>query len=113
MIAKILVAIIFLLVIFDSKITARRINEFGSCVEVNRGLRWLSQKTNPEVATILLLLAPNAFWCMLFYKLGLTWALGMLAGFKLRFWFNQLESLSFEKQAKAIKELINSSNKKD
>jgi len=107
MLIKIFAAAIFGLTVFDTYLTRRRIKDYGIEVEINPGIRYLSTLFGSEISTLLLLLIPSLLWIYLGIQFNLVGFLGFLAGFKLRFFYNQLESLAFEKEAKAIQKLIN------
>jgi len=105
---ELLTLLIFLFVVYDAKLTIRRINEYGLDVEINKGIRAWAKKFGPEIGVPILLFGPTLFWVLIAVKFNLIGFLGLIAGFKLRYFFNQLESAQFEREAKAIRDVINS-----
>lgn len=105
---QVLVASIFALTTFDAWLTSKRIKDYGIEIEINQGVKRMAKWFGPEVASLVMLFGPTLFWTLLCIKLHSYSGLGLLTGFKLRFFYNQLQSLAFEKEAKAIKKEINS-----
>ena len=98
--------------VFDVRLTARRVAEYGPDAEVinpavYRSVKWFG----PQLGVLLSILIPTTIWCALFAKLGMDWALGVIAGWRFRFFIQQWESLKFEKEIKAIKAVLDSRNK--
>jgi len=105
---QVLVASIFALTTFDAWLTAKRIKDYGIEVEINQGIKHMAKWFGPEVASLIMLFGPTLLWVLLGIKAHSYSGLGILVGFKLRFFYNQLQSLAFEKEAKAIQKEMNS-----
>jgi hypothetical protein len=88
-------------------LTNKRINDYGLEVEINAGIKNAAKLLGAEAATLVMLFGPTLFWVLLLCSLKSYSGLGILVGFKLRFFFNQLESRAFEKEAKRIQKEIN------
>jgi hypothetical protein len=102
----------FLLAVFDTWLTGRRIKDYGPQVELNRFVRYLSTRLGPELGTLIGILGPVSLQTILFVSLNWPVALGILIGLRLKLFWIQLLSMAFEKDVKKfIKE--NNLGKKD
>lgn len=106
-----LAALNFLLAIFDTWLTARRIRDYGVKVETNGLIRFLSTHVGPELGALLGVTIPAAMWTYLLVDLHLPVALALLVGWNLKRFDRQLASLEFEKKAGNVSELIDAYNK--
>jgi hypothetical protein len=82
----------FVLAVIDAKFTKDRINKYGVDIEINKGIRTLAKYIGSEASALVCTVGPTVFWSSFFYNMQWHIPLGMLAGFKLRYWFNQLEA---------------------
>ena len=103
----ILTIAVFLMAAFDARLTARRISAYGPKVELNEAIANLSTRIGSEGAALLGIMLPNAIIIGLCYAANWPTVLAILAGFKIRYFWNQIQSLKFEKQIKAITKELN------
>jgi hypothetical protein len=108
MLAAILSILIFALMSYDVHLTTRRIKDYGPQVELSPSVQMLARRFGAEWATLISVAIPNILLLFVLNYFEATTCLGFILGFKLRFFYNQIESLKFEKDAKAVAKLINS-----
>lgn len=106
MLSTIFAVILFLLCAFDAWLTQRRIGRYGVSVELNRGIRWLSEKIGPELGSIIGVMAPATALISIGVLAHLQWVLSMMIGFRARMFFNQVESVVFEKQIEEFRRTL-------
>jgi hypothetical protein len=101
---SILAILNFLLALFDSHLTARRMRQYGDQIEVNGFIKWLSTKVGPDFAAFIgvpcMAMVQNGI-CMYF---GWGLLLAFLTGVRFKLWTFQLQSLIFEKKLRKFKE---------
>jgi len=105
-----LASINFALATFDAWLTRKRILKYGPQVEGTEHMRTLATKMGPELGVMTGLLLPAALMTLILSALNWPSALGILVGYRLRTFTIQLQSLQFEKEARAIKDAINKRN---
>lgn len=101
----------FLLGVFDTWLTQKRIRDYGVSVELNGMIRRLSTLLGPQMGSIIGVLVPASLWTYIFLYFHLPIALAVLVGFNLKRFEIQFASLLFERQAKNIKEMIDDYHK--
>lgn len=104
----ILAIAVFLMAAFDARLTARRIEKYGTKVELNEAIAKLSTRIGSEAAALIGIMVPNAILIGVAYSLDAKLLMAGLVGFKLRYFWNQIQSLKFERNALAIAREINS-----
>ena len=105
-----LASINFALATFDAWLTRKRILKYGPQVEGTEYMRTLATKMGPELGVMTGLLLPAALMTLILSALNWPSALVILVGYRLRTFTIQLQSLQFEKEARAIKDAINKRN---
>lgn len=101
----------FLLGVFDTWLTAKRITDYGESVELNGLIRRLSTLMGPMMGSFVGVLLPVSMWTYLGLYFHLPILLALLVGFNLKRFEIQVASLMFERQAKNIKKMIDDYNK--
>lgn len=103
----------FLLCTFDSWITRKRLIKYGPQVEGNEVIRNLATTKGPEVATYVGIILPSVLVTLVLVALDWPIPLAGLIGYRIRMFVNQVQSLQFEKEARRIKDAINSRSSGD
>jgi hypothetical protein len=106
MIIQILAAANFLLGCYDAWLTQHRIKAFGKGFELNRLIKGLSTLLGPQFAALIGVLVPVVGWTYIFTYFNLLWALALMVGFNAKRFEMQLSSRVFEKQATAMKKMM-------
>ena len=106
MILQILAATNFLLGAYDAWLTQHRIKAFGKGFELNGLIKVLSTHLGPDLAAVIGVLGPCVGWTYIFTYFNLTWALALMVGFNVKRFEMQLSSRVFEKQATALKVMM-------
>lgn len=102
--------LLFVLAGFDTWLTQRRISRYGIGVELNRAIRWLSNKIGPEFAAVLGVMTPATALIAIALIAHLQWVLPLLVGFRLRQFFVQCESLAFERDIRHFADELKSAS---
>ena len=99
---------VFAMAAFDARLTARRISDYGPGIELNSVIASLSTKIGSEGAALIGIMIPNALAIALSIHYNWGIFLGGLVGFKLRYFYNQIQSLRVKKFLREVKADINS-----
>ncbi len=99
---------VWLMACFDARLTMRRLRDYGESVENNPVVRYFSTQSGPELAALAGIVFPNTIIVATCFTFGLKTFLAALFGFKIRYFYNQLLSLKWEKEAKEMTKYINS-----
>jgi len=100
---KTLALINFALAAFDAYLTRRRMHEYGIWVELNQTIQKLSRSLGIEMGVLLGIMLPVLAQTTVIYWLNWPVAFGVLIGFRLKLFVNQLMSIKFEKQLREYK----------
>lgn len=100
---KILVVSYFAVSCFDAWLTNARMHRYGIDVELTSTIRKLAKAVNIETAIVAGILVPSAAMCALCLIFRTPTLMGLLLGFRLNFFYVQLQSLIFEAQLKKFK----------
>ena len=103
---KTLALINFALAAFDAYLTRRRMHEYGIWVELNQTIQKLSCSLGIEMGVLLGIMLPVLAQTAVIYWLNWPVAFGVLIGFRLKLFVNQLMSMKFEKQLREYKKQI-------
>lgn len=107
MIFQLLAATSFLLWAYDAWLSQDRMKKYGNGFELTASIKFLSTYLGPELAVILGIMGPAVGWIYIFKIFNLTWALALMTGFGIKRFEVQLTSRVFEKQAAALRQMIN------
>lgn len=100
---KALIAAYFAITCFDAWLTNARMNKYGADVELTPAIRKMAKAISPEFATIVGILAPSTAVCALCFLFRAPVIVALLLGFRLHFFYIQLQSIAFEKQLEKFK----------
>jgi hypothetical protein len=106
----VLTILCLLLAAFDCVITEKRIRKYGVQVELNAGIRWLATKLGAPMGSYIGVLLPAVAFIAVCISFRAPSVLALMVGFRGRAFFNQVESVIFEKQ---ITEFAKSLHKED
>jgi hypothetical protein len=93
-----LVIICLLLASFDCVLSENRIRKFGVKVELNSGIRWLVGKLGIPIGCYVGVLMPAVAFLVLCIIFKAAIPLALMVGFRGRAFFNQVESVIYQKE---------------
>lgn len=82
---------------YDAYLTQKRMKQYGVEIELNAAIRWLSTQTGPETGAYIGIILPAFLQSLVGMSFNLGLALAVLVGFRLRFFYTQLQSHKVEK----------------
>lgn len=106
MILQALAATNFLLSAYDAYLTNRRMKAFGSNIELNGLIKYLSTPLGPELASVIGVLGPCVGWTFILCYFNLPVALALLVGFGVKRFEIQIASRVYERSTLQIQKMM-------